>query len=100
MSSHVLVTITAEDVHRHREVLAQWVTANGLDPRSVAERPGLTIEQAGERMMLCYQELQRDDQGRSLVDPADRREAWMIKRAVPLRVPLPALDLASDYSES
>lgn len=92
MSSRVLATITEEDIHRHREVLISWAEANGLDPHAIAQRPGLTIERTGNHTVIVYQEFQRDDQGRKMIDPDTPDQAWMITRAARLRVPLPDLD--------
>ncbi|MET8765850.1 hypothetical protein [Streptomyces sp. NPDC004658] len=92
MSSRVLKTINAQDMERHREALIAWAQANGLDPRNVAQTPGLTIERAGHRTVICYEEIQRDDQDRPMVDPADPPQVWTIKRAAALRVSLPELD--------
>ncbi|MFF1281062.1 hypothetical protein [Streptomyces sp. NPDC058299] len=100
MSSRVLATISAEDIERHREALITWAEANGLDPRNVAQRPGLTIERTGTRTVICYREIQRNDQGLALMDPDTPDQAWTIKRAAPLRLPLPDLEQANPVTPS
>jgi hypothetical protein len=98
MSTRVLVTITEQAIDRHREALCAWATANGIDPRRIASRPGLTIERSGRRgLSIVYRELQRDVDGRWLPDPDRPDEVWTVRKATPMTRPLAEFGLtASD----
>lgn len=101
MTTRVLATITAEDMARHRAALCDWARANGIEPQDVAAKPGLTIEQTGQRKVIVYWQFQRASDGNVLGDPDHPGEALTVRRAARLRVPLPALeDQSGNYSES
>jgi len=80
--SHVLASISAQDMETYREVLCQWARANGLEPSDIAAAPGVTVEQVGKRTVIVYWQYQRDGDGRILVDPSDNAQALMVRRSV------------------
>ncbi|KFK91501.1 hypothetical protein IX27_00260 [Streptomyces sp. JS01] len=87
MTSTVLMTITEDDVHKHREALCRWVEANGLNPKDIASAPGVTIERTGKRTDIVWRQFQRDDQGRIMSDPADPTTAWTVRKATRMTSP-------------
>jgi hypothetical protein len=101
MTARVLATITPEDMARHRDALCEWAKANGIEPRDVAARPGVTIEQTGQRKVIVYREFQRAADGSIQAHPDRPGEALTVRRAARLRVPLPTLDdQPDDHSAS
>ena len=88
MSTRVLATITPEDVTEHLDHLRRWIEANGIDPYTVSATHPVTIEQVGERTVICYRECQRNQHGQILVDPDDNGQALTVRRAVDQRVRL------------
>ncbi|MBP2583020.1 hypothetical protein J3A78_003498 [Streptomyces sp. PvR006] len=81
MSTRVIETITAEDIARHRAALCAWAEANGLVPKDVADRPGITVERVGRRTVIVFHEYQRGADGKVLVD-LDRGEGVTVRRSV------------------
>lgn len=86
--SQVLYTITTEDIERHREQLCQWAAANGIEPNDVAAGPGVTVERAGKRVVIVWQQIQRDQYGRYLAGGEVFDQVWTVRKATPLISPL------------
>ncbi|MFF2954321.1 hypothetical protein ACFVVU_23625 [Kitasatospora sp. NPDC057965] len=91
MTSRVLTTITPKQVDEHRELLCRWLKANSIDPKAVSSDLPLTIEQTGDRIVICYHEFQLSQDGHKLIDPDNRTQAWTVRRAVDQLVPLPGV---------
>ncbi|MFE7509740.1 hypothetical protein ACFU8I_00640 [Streptomyces sp. NPDC057540] len=80
-SARVITSITTEDIAQYREALCAWAEANGLVPRDVADKPGITVERVGRRTVIVYREYQRGADGKVLVD-RDASEAVTVRRSV------------------
>lgn len=74
-------------VAQHRAVLAAWLTANRIDPATVADT-WLSIEQTAGLRLIRYEAYRRDDAGCKLIDPRDPDRAWTVERVSPLVIDL------------
>lgn len=88
MSTKVLLTITPEHIDRHRFTLLRWVEANGIDSKLVPIDQPITVEQVGDRTVICYRECQLSAEGNKLVDPDRPDQVLTVRRATDQRVPL------------
>lgn len=83
----VLRLFDREALAQHREVLADWLKANGIDVKTVAA-DWLSIEQAGAQRLIRYEAIRLNADGRRLIDPCDRHCVWTVERVSPLVVDL------------
>lgn len=83
----VLTVFYREAVARHREELAAWLSANGIDPMTVADG-WLSIEQDGDQRFIRYPAYRLTHDGRRLRDPRDPDRAWTVERTSPLAIDL------------
>ena len=84
-------------VAQHRAVLAAWLSANHIDPHTVADT-WLSIEQTASLRFIRYEAYRLDDAGCRLIDPRDPDRAWTVERVSPLVIDLdlPAGQTATD----
>lgn len=87
VSTTVLEVIDRAAIDKHRDALAQWLTANHVDPRTVVPE-WLSIELAGEQRLIRYQVFRTTADGMKLTDPRDPDRAWTEDRTAPLLVDL------------
>lgn len=91
----VMRLIRSPEVEQRREALADWLAANGIDPKRVAPL-WLSIErEADGQTVIRYRHVKTTPEGRHIVDPDDSNRVWTEQRTVPLIV---ELDLPSAQS--
>ncbi|OKI22216.1 hypothetical protein [Streptomyces sp. CB03911] len=91
MTARVLATITPEHTDRYHLTLVRWIEANGIDPKVVPIDQPITIEQVGDRTVICYREIQLSSEGRHLIDPDNDCQVLTVRRSRDERVPLAAI---------
>jgi hypothetical protein len=91
VTSQVLLTIAREHIERHRLVLLLWIEANGIDSKLVPIDQPITVEQVGDRTVICYREYQLSTEGNRMIDPDNRNQALTLRRATDQRVPLASI---------
>lgn len=83
----VLRVFDRKAMAEHREELAAWLTANGIDPMTVADQ-WLSIEQAGDQRLIRYAAYRLTSDGRRLTDPRSQDYGWTVERVSPLVIDL------------
>lgn len=78
-------------IRRHREQLAKWVTANGIEPNDVPDHHPLRVEEGTDGPVIRYRAYVRSEQGRVQSDPIHSGEALTEERTAPCTVPPPDL---------
>ncbi|MFC8429903.1 hypothetical protein [Streptomyces sp. NPDC057253] len=96
----VLRVFDRTTVPQHRAVLTAWLSANHIDPSTVAS-DWLSIEQEAGQRFIRYETFRLNDAGGKLIDPRDRDKAWTIERVSPLVIDLdlPAGQTVTDRDE-
>jgi hypothetical protein len=92
----VLRLIRKPEIEQHRAALCQWLTDNGIDPTTVADR-WLSIEhEADGQTVIRYPAYKLDPSGRRSIDPDNCNQAWTEQRTTPMTVELPPYQQQSE----
>ncbi|WP_330328234.1 hypothetical protein [Streptomyces pseudovenezuelae] len=76
---------------KERVALYEWLTANGIDPKTVPLSSSFAIvEDSDDTRSIHYIEFVLTDDGRKQTDPDDRNEAWKRPASAPCTVEPPA----------
>lgn len=87
-----MTTISPRGLSAHREQLAAWLKANGIDPRQVPLTHPLRVEEGGgggRHGVIHYRVFSLTPDGRRQLD--DKHVVLSEPRTAPCTVPLPAL---------
>ncbi len=79
------IMLDARTCELYRDVLMEWARANDLDPKDIPE--GATIVVDGGTMTLDV--VERNADGKALVDPFEPNRIKWVKRTVPVKAPWP-----------
>ncbi|WP_432136818.1 hypothetical protein [Streptomyces sp. bgisy154] len=88
------ITITPEEVTTHREDLAAWVQANGIDPHTVPLGHPIRVEKGVAGPVIVYRAYVRNERGWLQIDPENDDEALTVECTAPCTVPPPDLGRA------
>lgn len=91
----VLRLIRASEIALHRAQLCDWLTANGIDPKTVRDTWISVEEIDGSAPVIRYPAFKVDSNGRRMVDPDDETQSWTEQRTGALTVALPELNASS-----
>lgn len=69
-----------------RAAIAEWLTANGINPQVVSSRDEVSIRDG----LIHFQQFVLTDDGHKQVDPGNRHEAWTKAVSAPCHVRPPA----------
>lgn len=86
------VTFSPYLIRRHREQLAKWMKANGLDPSDIPDDYPLRVEEGEGGTVIRYRAYVRTEDGSAQPDPDHSDEVLTEDRTVPCTVPAPDLD--------
>lgn len=84
------LTIPPEVIEAHRPVLADWVQANGIDPRTVPLHHPIRVQE-GEGGAVIFRAFVLDEHGSLKVNPDQPDEIMAVERTMPCTVPPPDL---------
>ena len=73
-----------------RIALCEWLTANGIDPKTVPLHSSFSVLEDAGAKVIHYQECVLTADGRKQVDPEDNESVWIRDATAPCTVDPPA----------